>query len=250
MVSSRTADPFQFEMDPPGHWHVFWLKTLRFMVTNFADGQAATPSTVRAIVTRANDGSVSELLTERQNDGSYTTEFTPSVLTPHAVVLVVEDGPDRQTSRPWAIEIARDGEEGIRAEAGGSTYVYQVRFDWSPGPILADDDDPAVLTFELMRGVQEGDAIKWDQPWFNTFENVGNAEDPSVHIQSDDGAQETIEATYQSMGVYVARRVFSRNDVGAGKTYGVRFTFRDPYNGAQVTNAEAYPLTVLGSLGT
>jgi hypothetical protein len=241
---------FRFEMDPPGHWHVFWAKPLRFTVSDRATGQIANPSTVRAVVTRAEDGMSVELAAEQQVDGSYITPpFTPALLTPHAVALVVEDGAAKETSSPWAIEIARDGEEGIRAEASGSVFVYQIRFDWSPGPIIASADDPAVLTFELMRGIQEGDSIQWEQPWLNRFEHVGNAADPSVIIENAHGTRESIEAVYNGMGTYVARRNFLPQEVVQESAFSIWFAFRDPYNDARVTNAEPYALTVESSTG-
>ena len=130
-------------------------------------------------------------------------------------------------------------------DTGDSSYVYQIRYNWEPGQIHADDTAEVKLVFEIMRGIPEGVDIKWDQPWLNAFDHVTRAERPEVLIESKEIAvRDTVVPRYRGYGVYEARRAFPVAEVGAGRDYAVRFTFTDPHNGARVTHAKAYGLHV------
>lgn len=253
------SDTYTFLMEPPGHWHVYWRKRVRFSVRDRMTEELMPDKNLEVTVTRASDPKVTATFSvlrgqvTDEGEGLYSMEFMPLALTPHAfsVAFREEDG-SVHSSQPWSVEIARDGEEGIRAESpdGDKAYVYQVRYDWSAGPIHADDTEPVTLTFELMRGHQEGDDINWEQPWLNSFDHVTDAQNVVAEITTAEGETviDTVAAEYRGMGVYQAKRVFPASEVGReGKTYGVTFRFTDPYNGASVANEEAYGLEVVGS---
>ncbi|MBI4236219.1 MAG: hypothetical protein HY688_02530, partial [Chloroflexi bacterium] len=173
--------------------------------------------------------------------GVYSLEHTPLAIGPYALVLRFGWQGQEVVSSPTAFEVVRDGEEGIRVEARGTSYVYQVRYNWEPGEAHASDTERVRLVFELMRGIPEGAAIRWDQPWLNAFNHVTNAEDTRVTVASS-VVSEALRPAYRGMGVYEAERVFSVAEVAAGREYDVRFTFTDPYNGAHVTHSEPYRL--------
>ena len=237
------SDPFSFSMEPPGHWHVFWRKRVRFLVHPEAAFDA--PTSIDISMSRACDDLIVTIPATPDPDGGYGAEFTPLALSPHAFSIAFDSGGRMITSRPWAVEIARDGEEGIRADANGTSYVYQVRFNWPPGPIAANDSEPIVLSFEIMRGIQEGPAIAWDRPWLNQFNHVTNGMMVEAAITPTDSVvTHVVPATYRGMGVYAVPRVFGADEVGTQRTYGVRLSFTDPYNGARVSNQQAYPLQI------
>jgi hypothetical protein len=147
-----------------------------------------------------------------------------------------------------AFEVAKDGDEGVMAVVNETPYVYQIRYFWDPGHIHANDSEMVTLSFELMRGIQEGEDINWEQPWRNNFDHVASAENLQVFLTSEDGAiSEEITCLYKGRGIYEAQRLFPEAEVGHGKDYEVRLVFSDPYNGAEVTNSEPYPLHAVAS---
>ncbi|MDA1095908.1 MAG: hypothetical protein O3B84_01440, partial [Chloroflexi bacterium] len=225
-------------------WNVLWRKRVRFLVSPESAAVDA-PQSMDISMSRACDNLIVTMPATRDSDGGYATEFTPLALSPHAFTVTFESAGQRIVSRSWAVEIARDGEEGIRADANGTSYVYQVRFNWPPGPIAANDSEPIILSFEIMRGIQEGPAIAWDRPWLNQFNHVTNGMVVEAVIASTDGRVTNVTpATYRGMGVYAVPRIFAADEVGTQRTYGVRLSFTDPYNGARVSNRDAYVLQV------
>lgn len=236
-------------VEPPAHWHIFDTHDLEATVED-ASGDGVTGLNVAFQIARAGsdhvrratvaDGDVTD-----EGGGAYTYAYTPSSVAGYAATAsVVDDGTAVATSAPLAFSTSRGGEEGIRVEADGSDYVYQIRYEWIPGHIHAADDEQATLLFAVMRGEETGQEINWEQPWRNTFLNVQDAAGPVVEITSADGTvDETLSASHQGEGEYVVRRTFSTDEVGHdGRDYQVRFTFEDPYNGATVTHEEAFPL--------
>ncbi len=179
-----------------------------------------------------------------EGGGVYTLEYTPAELGAYALIARFNYEGQEFVSAPVAFETARDGEEGIKVEAKGTSYVYQIRYNWVPGHIHASDKDKVRLVFEVMRGIPEGEKINWEQPWRNAFNHVGNAEHPEVIIESADGkVKEELHPVYMGKGIYEAERLFSVAEVGEqGRDYTVRFVFTDPHHGAQVTHEQPYPL--------
>ena len=153
---------------------------------------------------------------------------------------------DGQTfaSPPWPYEIAKAGEEGIRIDTGGTSYVYQIRYHWDPGHIHANDEATAKMVFEVMRGIPEGDEINWDSPWQNANNHVADADHMEITVTTHDGSvSEEIHPVYKGKGIYEAERVFSVAEVGHdGMDYEVNISFTDPHNGATVSNTEAFAL--------
>ncbi len=247
-TTALTPDAFAIAIEPIGHWHVLSPKTLLFTVTDMADDTGKTGLDLVVQIARAGSSSVSERSVaneqvKEEGEGIYSLEYTPSSLGAYSLVARFLHEGQEFVSQPVAFEVAKAGEEGIKVEAEGTSYVYQVRYNWDPGHIHANDEEQANLVFEIMRGLPEGDDINWEQPWQNVFNHIVAAENPTVIIESEDGAvSEEIQPVYKGRGVYEAQRLFPVSEVGEGKDYEVRFVFTDPYNGAQVTHAEAYHL--------
>ena len=248
-AKEHRARAFVFEVEPIGHWHVFCAKRLRFTVREpgaggetglnlvFQVAHAGLPENVHSIVASSD--------VQEEGDGVYAMDFRPFSLGAYAVIARFVYDHQEFVSEPAAFEVARDGEEGIRVDAGNSSYVYQIRYNWEPSQLYAHDTAEVKLVFEIMRGIQEGMDITWDQPWLNAFDHVTSAERTEVLIESKDTAvRDKVVPLYRGYGVYEARRAFPVAEVGVGRDYTVRFTFTDPHNGARVTQAEAYGLYV------
>ncbi len=149
---------------------------------------------------------------------------------------------------PVAFEVAKGGEEDIRVDAQGTSYVYQIRYWWDPGHVHASDEEAVSLNFEIMRGIPEGDDINWEQPWTNAFNHIEDAENAIVQVTSADGTvSEELQPVYKGRGVYQAERIFPTAEVGEENDYELQFTFTDPFNGSEVTHAEAYGLHAVAS---
>lgn len=226
-----------------GHWHVLQPKELSFVVqpapsedaaidVEIAHAEAEQPVRLRAARTA-------------KGPGTYGLSFTPTDVGAYALAARIRiDGRD-VVSAPAAFEVVRDGEEGIRIEARGKTFAYQIRYDWVPGRPAASDTSPVRLRFELMRARETGDQVDWAHPWRGTFDLLGDVVEPAVELVSTDGAvRERLVATYAGKGVYQAVRPFSAAEVGTGRDYRVRITFTDPLHGAPVTHVEPYLLQV------
>lgn len=235
-------------VDPIGHWHVFDGKTLTFQVMD--DGEGVPGLDLEVDIVRAGSDSVTQRSVSGGDvndlgDGSYALHHTVTALGGHALVARFEDEGAVVTSPPVAFDVAKAGEEGVVVTADGTSYVYQVRYVWSPGHIHANDEEPATLSFEVMRGIPEGDEIDWEQPWTNDFDHVTDARNPRVIVTSDDGdVSGELTPTYAGRGVYEVERIFSVEEVGDGSSYTARLVFTDPYHGAEVTHEDAYPLSV------
>ncbi len=245
------AASYAVSLDPVGHWHVLDSKTLRFTVTDAESGNPVDADNVTVLISRAGSERVSErsLADERvvaEGGGVYTLEYNAANYAPHAFSLRVEEHGNVFTSAAWVVELSKAGEEGIRLDANGTTYVYQIRHHWEPGHAHASDTEPVKLVFEIMRGVQEGDGINWEQPWRNTFDHVTDAAHPEVIISTEDGSvSEELHPVYKGRGIYETERVFTADEVGHGKEYEVQFKFTDPYNGGSVQNSEHFHLEVV-----
>lgn len=243
---------YALAMEPAGHWHVGHAKTVQFSITDAETGelvhdqQDLQVQIVRAGSDRVTTRSVDAGDITFLGDGVYTLEYTPSSFSPYAFSARVEDDGQVFASEPWIVEIAKAGEEGIRVDANGTTNVYQIRYFWDPGHVHAGSEDPATLSFEVMRATQEGDAINWDQPWSNTFDHVINGDHVEVTLTSTDGnMSEELHAIYKGKGIYEVERGFATEEMGHdGMDYEVMFHFTDPYNGAEVSNEEAFHLHV------
>ena len=136
-----------------------------------------------------------------EGDGIYSLEYTPTSYEPYAFSARFADGGQIFASPSWVAEIAKGGEEGIRVDIGGTSYVYQIRYHWDPGHGHASDTDMLKLVFEIMRGIQEGADINWEQPWGNTFDHVTDADHPEVIIESEDGTVSAeVHPVYKGQG--------------------------------------------------
>ena len=242
--SHLAPDAFAISLEDPGHWHVLRSKKLLFKVTDTASGQGVAGLSPVVHIHRAGAKSVTERSLEKgqvqdEGQGIYSLEYTPAEIGSYAFHMVLLHEGQAFSSPGWAAEVVRDGLEGIRVEANGTSYVYQIRYNWSPGHAHASDTDKVKLVFEVLRGVQEGAAINWGQPFRNTFDHVTNAEHPEVLVRSVDGqVAEELHPVYRGRGIYEAERVFTVAEVGEAREYQVVFVFTDPYNGAEVSNAE------------
>ena len=233
---------------PIDHWHVFTPKKLNLSVTD-AHGTGIAGLDVLVQIATAHGVAVErgsrKGLVHDKGGGQYSVEFTPSETGAHAIAARVTHAGREFASAPLAFEVARDGDEGIRVDAAGTSFVYQIRYAWVPGEIRASDANKVKLVFEVMRGIPRGAEIDWKQPWRNRFDHVDSAREPTVLLESE-GLREQLTATYKGLGVYEVERAFPAAEVGAkGREYRVRLTFVDPVQGAQVTHADAYRLRVL-----
>lgn len=249
--SHLSPDAYVIEMEPLGHWHVNNAKKLVFTVKDASTGDPAPEQDLVVQITRAEGGrvterSVSEDQVVSEGNGTYSLEYTPTSFVPHAFTARFEDEGQVFASSAWVAEIAKAGDEGIRADIGDTSYVYQLRYHWDPGHIHASDTESASMVFEIMRGVQEGSEINWEQPWRNTFDHIVDADHPEVIITSHDGTvSDEVHPTYSGKGIYTAERIFPPDEMGHdGGDYEVTFRFTDPYNGAEVQNPEGYHLHV------
>ena len=180
--------------------------------------------------------------------GAYTLEYTPTALDAYAVVVGFEIEDESFQSAPLVFETSKAGEEGIRVDAAGTSFVYQIRYLWSPGHIHANDTEPVTMHFEVMRGIARGDDINWDRPWTNAFDHVTEAADMRVVVMGEDGEMlGTVTPTYMGRGIYEAQRIFSAEEVDHGRDYHVMLEFVDPVHGAMVTHGEPYELHAVPS---
>lgn len=248
--SQLAADAFAIKVEPIGHWHLLKLKKLVFTVTDTATGQGKAGLKPVVQIVRSTSSSVSTRSLEKgqivdEGNGIYSTEYTPGDMASYAFVFRFNFEGQEFASAPIPSEVVRDGEEGIKIEAKDTQYVYQIRYNWVPGHAHASDQDKVKLVFEIMRGIQEGTEINWEQPFRNAFNHVVDADHPEVMIESSDGqVDEEVHPVYKGKGIYEAERIFSVTEVGEEKEYEVRFVFTDPYNGASVTHSEPYKLRV------
>lgn len=247
------ADAFTIEVAPIGHWHVFSAKKVEFTVSDAAteQGKAELSPVVRIHQVGSERVTVRSLEDEQitdRGDGVYSMEYTPSSIGGYAMVFEFSLDGQIFVSSPVAFDVAKAGEEGIRVESGGQTYVYQIRYNWEPGHPHANDTDKLKLSFEIMRGVEEGEEINWEQPYLNRLRHLADdVENIVVLIESDDGTvSNEIHPAYLGKGIYEAERVFSEAEVGHdGMDYHVSIIFTDPYNGAEVQNTEHFELHVV-----
>lgn len=248
--SHLAADAFAIKVEPIGHWHLLKPKRLVFTVTDTATGQGKAGLKPVVQIVRSTSSSVSTRSLEKgqivdEGNGIYSTEYTPGEMASYAFVFRFNFEGQEFASAPIPSEVVRDGEEGIKIEAKGTQYVYQIRYNWVPGHAHASDQDKVKLVFEIMRGIQEGTEINWEQPFRNAFNHIVDADHPEVMIESSDGqVDEEIHPVYKGKGIYEAERIFSVTEVGEEKEYEIRFVFTDPYNGASVTHSEPYKLRV------
>ena len=173
-VEALAPDAYSISLEPIGHWHVFSPKTLLFTVTDTATDQGVAGLDFTVQIARAESDSVSERTVADgdvadEGDGVYALEYTPSSIGAYSVAAAFVQNGQHFASAPTAFEVAKAGEEGIRASVDGTDYVYQIRYHFEPGHVHANDNEPVSIVFELMRGVETGDDINWEQPWTNTF---------------------------------------------------------------------------------
>lgn len=248
-VGAVIAQPM-VSVEAIGHWHVFDSKTLTFHVTD-DNGMGMAGLDLNVQIARAGSDSVTQRSVsggevQDLGDGTYTLEYAVSSLGSHAVLASVDAEGTYAASAPIAFSVSKAGEEGVMVTADGTPYVYQIRYVWEPGHVHANDQDPVTLSFEVMRGIPEGDEINWAQPWANPFNHVTDASRSRVLVTSEDGSvSDELVTTYVGRGIYEAQRVFTEAEVGDGTSYSVRLVFTDPYHGAEVTHDEAYPLNAV-----
>lgn len=237
-------------IEPIGHWHVFDSKTLTFDVTD-DEGQGIEGLDLEVRIVSAETGSVRERSVSGGDvsdvgGGTYTLEHTVTSLGAHAMSVAFESEDHASASDPVAFDVSRAGEEGVVAAQDGTAFVYQIRYVWRPGHVHASAAEPATLSFEVMRGLPEGDEIDWERPWSNPFDHVTDARDPVVSIETTDGAViDRLTPSYAGRGIYEIERLFPVAEVvETGGDYLIRFSFTDPHHGGDVTHAEPYPLHV------
>lgn len=247
-VEALAPDAFSISLEPIGHWHVFSPKTLLFTATDAATDQGVagldfTVQIVRAESDRVSERTMADGDVVDEGDGVYAVEYTPSSIGAYSVAATfVKDG-QHFASAPTAFEVAKAGEEGIKASANGTDYVYQIRYHFEPGHVHANDSEPVKLVFELMRGVETGDAINWEQPWTNTFDHVTAVEEAEIALTSEDGAvSDSLTPTYSGRGIWEAERTFPEAEVGEGMEYALNLSFADSANGAAVGHEEPFHL--------
>lgn len=252
-VEALAPDAYSISLEPIGHWHVFSPKTLLFTVTDTATNQGVAGLDFTVQIARAESDSVSERTVADgdvadEGDGVYALEYTPSSIGAYSVAAAfVQDG-QHFASAPTAFEVAKAGEEGIRASVDGTDYVYQIRYHFEPGHVHANDSEPVSIVFELMRGVETGDAINWEQPWTNTFDHVTAVEEAEIALVSEDGSvSDTLSPSYGGRGIWQAERTFPESEVGEGMEYAINFSFADSANGASVSHEEPFHLHAVPS---
>lgn len=248
MANMPAADAFIITAKPFAHWHTQAYQKVEFTVIDKATGQGKAGLPVEIQIAHA---TTSEITTRSVKDGGvkdegkgvYSINTSAPEFYPYAFSLRFVYNGQTFASQPYVTEITKGGEEGIRVDAKGTSFVYQIRNFWRPGDVYANDNDPVLLSFEAMRGVPEGAAINWTAPWTNMAEHVIDAVNPKIVVESTDGMVKVeLPAVNKGKGVYEASRIFSRAEVGKGMDYGVRLVFTDPYHGATVTSVNAYKL--------
>ena len=248
--SHLSPDAFTIAVEPIGHWHVLGAKQLLFTVQDSESEEGVGGVNLVVQIAQAGSDRVTERSVEGeqvvdQGNGNYSLEYTPSSIGAYSMVARFMHEGQAFVAQPLAFEVAKNGEEGIQVDAGGNSFVYQIRYHWDPGHGHGSDTEPVKLVFEIMRGIPEGDEINWEQPWLNTLNHITDADHAEIMIQSEDGSvSEEIHPAYMGKGVYQAERIFSVAEVGDGAEYTVRFGFTDPYNDAHVTHAELFHLKV------
>ena len=249
LATSTFADSHtpQIAVDPIGHWHVFGEKSLTFKITD-ADGAGLEDLNLFVELAREGSDRVSVRSVEEgdiidEGGGTYSLSYTPSSIGGYAMLAKASHDGQLIVSKPVVFEVARDGDEGVKVEADGTEYVYQIRYNWEPGHIHANDHEPVKIVFELMRGVETDSDINWERPWTNTFDHVTGADDMTIRVVSKDGSvTEELSGSYQGRGVYEASRIFAPDEVGEELLYSVEVSFIDPANEAVVKSPEAYTL--------
>lgn len=248
MAGSAVADGgSKITLEPIGHWHVYATKTLKFSVHDSHEkGVAGLNLTVQIVRTgsdRVSLRSVKKGQVVDEGNGVYALKYTAASLGSYALSANYHHDGETTVSPPTVFEVARDGDEGIKVEAKGTTYVYQTRYNWDPGHVHANDKAQVKLIFELLRGIPVGKDINWEKPYRNPFNHVNNAEKVTVTLVSKDGTvSENLTPVYKGRGIYEATRVFSVAEVGKERDYNVDISFLDLNNGAQVGNPESYLL--------
>ncbi len=248
MTNMPAVDAFTITAKPFTHWHTLNYQKVEFTVTDKATGQgkAGLPveiqiahATTQQITTR----SVADKGVKDEGKGVYSINTSAPEFYPYAFTLRFVYNGQQFVSQPFVTEITKAGEEGIRVEAKGTSYVYQIRNFWRPGDVRASNNISVLLSFEVMRGVPEGTAINWTAPWTNFAEHVIDAQNPKIIVESRDGIVKVeLPAVNKGKGVYEANRIFSVAEVGKAMDYDVRLVFIDPYHGAQVSSAKPYLL--------
>ena len=242
------ADALAISAEPIGHWHVFAPKILRFSIVDAASdegipGLDTVVQIAQAESERVREYSVGEGDVQDEGEGVYSLEYTPSSIGSYTVLATaVKDG-QHFASAPIAFEVAKAGEEGIKATADGTDYVYQIRYHFEPGHIHANDSEPVKMVFELMRGLETGADINWEQPWRNRFDHVNGLTDGTLTVKAEDGSvSEELSLAYQGRGIFEAERIFSADEVGESREYALDLSFTDAVNGATVSNKEPFHL--------
>lgn len=238
-LGAQDSASYLINIEPIGHWHVFGAKTLIFSVFDSATAEGVEGLDLVVEIARAHSDSVStRTVADEQivdeGDGLYSLEYTASALDAYALVVRFEQDGMTHASQPVAFETARAGEEGIMAEANGTTYVYQVRYNWEPGHIHANDEEPVTIIFELLRGIPTGDDINWEQPWTNSFDHVTDGE-AVLTLTTADGTSEELAMEYRGRGIYQAQRIFPADEVGDSADYEIQISLTDAFNGASVS---------------
>lgn len=241
---------------PFNHWHVLDRQSVEFKITETASGKGRAGLPVEILIAWAGysgtSGNATQTLVRSvedkgvidAGDGIYILpDYQTLVFLPYAFQVRFMYEGQQFVSQPYVAEITKHGEEGMRVEANGTTYLYQVRNFWKPGIILASDNSTVTLSFELMRGTNEGaDNINWKQPYLNFTEHITKVESAEVIVESMDGTiKDKLSLVYKGKGIYEAVRRFTVAEVGKGKDYYIRLIFTDPYNGARI-DSNPYPL--------
>ena len=250
MANMPAADAFTITAKPFSHWHTQNYQKVEFTVVEKATGKGKAGLPVEIQIARAvSQDIVTRSVADKgvidEGNGTYSINTSAPEFYPYAFSLRFSYNGQLFASQPYVTEITKGGEEGIRVEAKGTTFVYQIRNFWRPGEVKASDNTSVLLSFEVVRGVPEGAAINWTAPYANFAEHVINATNAKIVVESADGKVKVeLPAVNRSKGVYEASRIFTPAEVGQGLDYGVRLIFVDPYNGATVSSAKPYPLHV------
>lgn len=241
------ADGMEISVSDIGHWHVFDAKELTVSVAT-EDGMAAAAPVIQ--IARVGSDRVSSYGDDQvlaEGDGVYKVTYTPSSIGGYALVAKVPVGDEWVVSAPVAFEVARAGDEGVKATVDGTDYVYQIRYNWDPGHIHASEDHGAALVFELLRGIPTGADINWDRPWTNAFDHVSGATVMATLTTEDGAVNETLSLDYAGRGIYRGERLFLPDEVGHERFYDVRLTFNDPFNDAVVKSPDAYVMRAVAA---
>ena len=132
-----------------------------------------------------------------EGDGAYSVVYCPSSVGSYALIARFTYQQQEFVSGPVAFEVVRDGEEGIRVNARGTSHVYEVVEDW--------DEMLTSLDAQGIECTRDGEGA---------FSRTGMGDDPRFARREDSGEYYTyvhdpdgnlIELVHHPMGLVDVR---------------------------------------------